>query len=69
MKGKLNESLQMINDEFGVSGNCVTRETEKVEEYWKLMELNELLSGMFMSGVTADAAFMAIRHDSRCQDA
>lgn len=26
MKGKPNESLQMINDEFGVSGNCVTRE-------------------------------------------
>lgn len=32
-------------------------ETEKVEKYWKLMEPNELLSGMFISGVTADAAF------------
>lgn len=55
MKGKPNESLQMINDEFGVSGNFVTR--EKVEKYWKLMEPNELLSGMFISGVTADVAF------------
>lgn len=32
-------------------------ERKKVEKYWKLMEPNELLSGMFISGVTADVAF------------